>query len=245
VTVSLCNQSGTDTKIAAYQASACPGFSPLACNDDFCAAAGPSQINFSATAGVTYMIQIGLWPGEVPGSGTFTITTGCQPPVGALFCLGDGQAPTTACPCGNHSPTADGAGCLSSLGVGGRLRATGNPSITDDGDGTASVTLLGNQMPNSSCLYFQGTTRHNGGNGAAFGDGLRCAGGSIIRLDTEANVSGASQYPNPTQPTPISIRGNVTSPGTRTYQAWYRNAANFCTAATFNLSNGLEITWGV
>jgi hypothetical protein len=32
-------------------------------------------------------------------------------------------------------------------------------------------------------------------------------------------------------------------PGVRTYQAWYRNAAVFCTASTFNLSNGYSITW--
>jgi hypothetical protein len=24
---------------------------------------------------------------------------------------------------------------------------------------------------------------------------------------------------------------------------WYRNAAVFCTASTFNLSNGLQVTW--
>ena len=31
---------------------------------------------------------------------------------------------------------------------------------------------------------------------------------------------------------------------TRFYQAWYRNAALFCIAtATFNLSNGLAVTW--
>jgi hypothetical protein len=31
--------------------------------------------------------------------------------------------------------------------------------------------------------------------------------------------------------------------GTREYQCWYRNAAAFCTASTFNLTNGLEILW--
>ena len=42
---------------------------------------------------------------------------------------------------------------------------------------------------------------------------------------------------------PISVRGQVTSPGARYYQVWYRNAAAFCTAATFNLTNGYEVTW--
>ena len=28
------------------------------------------------------------------------------------------------------------------------------------------------------------------------------------------------------------------------YQTYYRNAAAFCTASTFNLTNGLQVTWG-
>jgi hypothetical protein len=36
----------------------------------------------------------------------------------------------------------------------------------------------------------------------------------------------------------------VTAAGTRTYQVWYRNAAAFCTASTFNLTNGWRTTWG-
>jgi hypothetical protein len=27
------------------------------------------------------------------------------------------------------------------------------------------------------------------------------------------------------------------------YQLWYRNAAAFCTPSTFNLTNGLDVTW--
>jgi hypothetical protein len=27
------------------------------------------------------------------------------------------------------------------------------------------------------------------------------------------------------------------------YQVWYRNASAFCTPATFNLTNGLRVTW--
>jgi hypothetical protein len=39
------------------------------------------------------------------------------------------------------------------------------------------------------------------------------------------------------------VRGAVTSPGTRSYQVWYRNAAAFCTPSTFNLTNGTSIVW--
>jgi hypothetical protein len=155
--------------------------------------------------------------------------------IGTSFCKGDGSG--TACPCGNSAPSGTNSGCLSSLGVGGTLVATGVASIAND-----SVTLVGTNMPNSSALYFQGTTQQSGGAGAPFGDGLRCASGTIVRLGTTTNVGGASQYPFGTAPH-VSVKGAVTSPGTRTYQVWYRNAASFCTVSTFNLTNGLELSW--
>jgi len=155
--------------------------------------------------------------------------------IGTLFCAGDGSG--TACPCGNASAPGDNVGCLHSLGSGGKLRATGIASI-----GADTVLLSGSQMPNSSALYFQGLNQQGGGAGNVFGDGLRCAGGTILRLGTKLNAGGSSQYPDVGDP-PVSVRGGVTSPGTRTYQVWYRNAASFCTPATFNLTNGLELTW--
>jgi hypothetical protein len=40
------------------------------------------------------------------------------------------------------------------------------------------------------------------------------------------------------------VRGAVTTAGSvRNYQVWYRNAAAFCTPSTFNLTNGLSVTW--
>src|SRR6185436_9868153 len=130
-----------------------------------------------------------------------------------------------------------GEGCLSSLGVGGKLRGTGNANLSAD-----TAVLHGEQMPNAPCLYFQGTTQIAGGAGTAFGDGLRCAGGSIIRLGTKTNAGGGSEYPDTGDPT-LSVRGQVLAPGLRVYQTWYRNAAAFCTSATFNLTNSLAITW--
>jgi hypothetical protein len=100
-------------------------------------------------------------------------------------------------------------------------------------------------MPNSSCLYFQGTVQQSGGLGAPFGDGLRCVAGSVIRLGTKTNASGASQYPA-LGDLSISVKGLIPAGGaTRHYQCWYRNAALFCVAtATFNLTNGITIPWG-
>jgi uncharacterized membrane protein len=155
--------------------------------------------------------------------------------IGTSYCSGDGTA--TPCPCGNVGGA--GRGCGNSVDpTGARLIATGAASLAAD-----SVVLRGSGMPNSSALYFQGTGQQSSGAGSVFGDGLRCAAGIVIRLGTKANVSGASQYPAAGDPS-VSVRGLVTLPGTRDYQIWYRNAAAFCTAATYNLSNGLEIIWG-
>ncbi|MBL8862575.1 MAG: hypothetical protein JNK02_11255 [Planctomycetes bacterium] len=151
------------------------------------------------------------------------------------FCFGDGSG--AACPCGNVSSPAARAGCTHSLGQAGTLRAIGVASLSAD-----ALVLEGSAMPNSSALYFQGTTQQAGGAGAPFGDGLRCAGGTMTRLTTALNASGASQFPGAGDPA-VSVRGLVGAPGTRTYQIWYRNAASFCTPDTFNLTNGVLVTW--
>ena len=76
-----------------------------------------------------------------------------------------------------------------------------------------------------------------------FGDGLRCAGGAVTRLATKQAVSNLATYPAAGD-APVSVRGAVPpAGGVRTHQAWYRNAANYCTPSTFNLSNGWQVTW--
>jgi hypothetical protein len=151
----------------------------------------------------------------------------------ASYCSGDGSG--TACPCANSGSA--GNGCASSVSTAGaHLAAGGSPSIGSD-----TLVLTGTLMPNSSALYFQGTARVNAGLGAMFGDGLRCAGGTIIRLGTKTNAGGTSSYPSGS--TPISVKGANSAGALRDYQCWYRNAAAFCTASTFNLTNAVEVTW--
>ncbi len=160
---------------------------------------------------------------------------------GTVFCEGSAANPTPGCPCANNSASGAGLGCLNSFGVGASLRGTGTPSISGD-----TVLLSAGNLPAASVLFFQGTTQQNGGAGSQFGDGLRCAGGTIIRLKTytATGTPGAatSTYPQAGDPS-VSVRGGVTTAGTRTYQAWYRNSAAFCTPSVFNLSNGFEIAW--
>jgi hypothetical protein len=158
-----------------------------------------------------------------------------QPATTSLYCFGDGTG--TACPCANTSAAADKEGCLHSLGTGGRLRTSGIARITED-----TFRLDGSRMPNSSALYFQGTTQANGGAGAVFGDGLRCVAGGVVRLGTQTNVNGASIYPE-VGDTAVSVASALTAGATRNYQVWFRNAAAFCNAETFNLTNGASVVW--
>jgi hypothetical protein len=155
------------------------------------------------------------------------------------FCSGDGSA--APCPCGNSG--FPGHGCDNSLATGGaRLRVTSGSLSSVSAD---TIELNASGLPATApLLYFQGTSQLSGGFGAAFGDGLRCAGGSAVRLATKIASGGASSFPAAGDP-PVSVRGMVPpGGGTRTYQVWYRNAAAFCTPSSFNLSNGVQLVWG-
>src|SRR5256885_1187313 len=102
---------------------------------------------------------------------TLALSAGASTEPGTPFCIGDGAPDHVACPCHNNSTSVDEVGCLNSLGIGARLRASGTASVSND-----TMTLLGSQMPSDSAgLYFQGTMEQGGGNGTQFGDGLRCA----------------------------------------------------------------------
>jgi hypothetical protein len=150
------------------------------------------------------------------------------------YCFGDGSG--SACPCSNSGST--GNGCANSVvPSGGHLTSMGATSVAND-----TFVLVGNGMPNSTALYLQGTTQWNGGNGTVLGDGLRCVGGSLIRLGAKTNSSNGSMYPQ-SGDLPISQRGALPlGGGTRMYQAWYRNPGGPCGTGT-NLTNGIQVTW--
>lgn len=157
----------------------------------------------------------------------------------ASFCSGDGTA--TPCPCGNVG--ASGAGCANSIDANGaRLTAVGNPYVDAD---TFRLVVTG-LPPSPPVFYRQATDPSNGGMGVAFGDGLLCFSGSLIRLGTRTATSGASSFGFGNQADPlISVRGLIPGPGTmRVYQATYRNAQPFCTPDTNNTTNALAVVWG-
>jgi hypothetical protein len=168
-----------------------------------------------------------------------TLDSDCGSSPSTTFCAGDGTG--TACPCGNTGQS--GRGCDNSLSTGGGLLdATGFPSVLDDSVRLTASSLL----PGTSVLFFQGTSAVAGGAGAAFGDGLRCVGGSVERLgifvaDSSGQVSMG--YGVPMSPG-VAAAGVIPAGGQlRYYQLWYRNAAPFCQPQGYNLTNGIALSW--
>ncbi len=153
---------------------------------------------------------------------------------GHPFCPGDGSG--ALCPCGNFG--AAGEGCATSNGAGGLLLAGGTADAVAD-DLTFQAQHL---LPNQPALLFAAANAVNGGLGVPFGDGLRCAGGSVKRLGVVIpNASGEASW-GP------GLNGGAGalqwwSPGdTRRFQAWFRDPPGPC-GTGFNLSNGYEVTF--
>jgi hypothetical protein len=148
------------------------------------------------------------------------------------FCTGD-MVGVDCLGCGNNG--AAGRGCAnSSFAGGGLLVNSGISSISAD-----SMTLKASDIPGPG-LFFQST-----GTGliSPFGDGMLCASVGIVRMGVVfPDGFGVATYPGGLTPAPISSFG--ATPGSpRHYQCWYRDAVAFCTAATFNTSNGVSLTW--
>ncbi len=148
------------------------------------------------------------------------------------FCSGDGSG--TLCPCGNGA--AAGEGCANSSGVGGKLSATGTPSVALDDMVLHAAQLL----PGQPGLLFAGNNAVAGGAGAIFGDGLRCAGGALARLGVRLpNALGAASWgPG------LGASGGWSAGQVRRFQIWYRDPVGSPCGSGFNLSNGLEVTFG-
>lgn len=209
----------------------CGSPTAIACSDDFCAFL--SSVVIQAVAGVEYEIDVGVfWYDQEIVHGQLSIgPTGVS---GTGFCFGDGSG--TACPCNNTGNS--GRGCGNNVEPrGAHLTSSGVASVGSD-----TIRLGATGMPNAAALFFQGGTRVANGNGAAFGDGLSCVGGPIVRLGVVPVSGGSAYYPRPGN-LPVSVRGMVSAGDVRHYQAWYRDAQSWCTPATFNYTQARTLTW--
>lgn len=173
------------------------------------------------------------WSESAPGADDAYCGAYYEPEHYGSYCLGDGSYGN--CPCSNFGST--GGGCANSLTGGGVLAPVAYAFVSAD-----SFALTVSDLPSSvPCLFFQGTAAS--APGTAFGDGLRCASGTIVRIGNKTTSGGVATYPEAGD-LPVSVRGNIPVGGAqRYYQCWYRNAASFCTSATFNTTNGVSVRW--
>jgi hypothetical protein len=163
------------------------------------------------------------------------------------FCSGDGSLPT-ACPCVApntvpNPPAAPGHGCANSQNLNGALLSASGTLSPETLQFTAFVSS--NYL--SFGLLLKGDANAPGG--IASSDGVRCVDGQLIRFGAHfAGTNGAPQgywtYPNTVQTNPVSVQTAQTPGQTAYYQFFYRNTApNFCTSATTNWSNGVQVDW--
>ena len=179
---------------------------------------------------------VGLWNDKKLGGGSggvggFFVEYSDVSTAG-IYCSGDSSNPI-GCPCGNIGSPEEG--CANGTGLGGKLRSNGSSSVS-----AGDLVLTSSQLiPSQPGLYFQGNNAINSGDGSLFGDGLRCAGGGVIRLQVRFSDSTGSSSTNIN----LSAAGGALAGDTKRYQIWYRDPASSPCGALFNLSNGLEITF--
>ncbi len=160
------------------------------------------------------------------------------------FCDGGGGG--TQCPCANHNdgsaPDGLASGCKNSRPnfTGAMLRCSGFPSTLMGPPSGGGLGLVASNGPSlQPILFFQGVHQTNGGNGHSFGDGLRCAGGSIRRLQIRIfDHSGLAETT-----VDIAAQGQVVPGSTYYYQGWYRDPGGPC-GVGLNFTNGVAVLWG-
>jgi hypothetical protein len=192
----------------------------------------------TAARGGPLMRYMGTWTQQVTGNndiygGLFEpalIVPYCQP----------GSEGVATCPC-NNPPQTPG-GCNNSIGTGGAvLSVTGYPSLSGD----TLVLAQAGELPNSLSIFLQGAANISGG--TTFGDGVRCAGGSLKRLFAHNASSGSVSAPIGSDAS-VSVRSaalgdTIHACQLRYYQVYYRDAnLSFCSGG-FNVGNGARVVW--
>ena len=159
---------------------------------------------------------------------------------GIPFCFGDGTV--DPCPCFNDG--GPGRGCANSgAGSTGALLQSSGTTVPD----TVVLSASG-ERPTALSIFLQGDVRLT--RPVAFGDGLRCAAGSLKRLSVKNAVGGVATYPESGDPS-VSARSAalgdpIPSGALRVYQTYYRDAnTGFCPnpGSTFNATQAIQLAW--
>ena len=187
---------------------------------------------------VSWVTQAVLLPGDVNSSAdVYLLDLGSVQPAQTSFCSGDGSS--GPCPCGNAGQP--GTGCAHSQGAAARLAAYGT-TVPE-----RVVLAVHGELSDALTVFLQGSATVPA---SPFGDGLRCIGGELLRLNVTNASNGDAYYPACPFPASILARsaelGDPIAPGaTRYYMTYFRDpSAVFCPAGgTFNASNAIALTW--
>ncbi len=163
----------------------------------------------------------------------------------ALLCEPWGGG-VVACPCSNPAAGA-GRGCDNSSGTGGAsLSSVGDPSLSAD---TLSFSAQG-EKPTATSVLLQGSSVL--AQGSVFGQGVRCVGGTLKRIQLQAASGGVVSMPDfgsgdASTSARSAALGDSIAPGqSRWYTIYYRDPVVLGTcpaASTFNCGPTLRVDW--
>ena len=176
------------------------------------------------------------------GRDVFLRDRGTQAP-GSDLCL-PGSAGVLACPCGNPSTNSPG-GCDNSAATGGaQLLASGTASIAAD---TLAFDTQG-ETNGAFSVLLQGSAELPAG--VVFGQGVRCVGGTLLRMYASSAPGGALHVPAAGDASVSARAAALGSPiaglALRWYQIYYRDnvVLGGCPAASsFNATQALRVLW--
>lgn len=164
---------------------------------------------------------------------------------GTEVCNGDGgETPgCTSCPCGNDAPPGTVGGCLNGAVRSARLSGSGVPSagadsmrFTLEGASSSSFAVL---VSAADLLPAVGPCPPGAGVTSVFFDGLRCAGGGLVRHGTRATdalgATTAGWGPG------LLAQGGFGAGETRSYQVIYRTAPGEQCGTGQNTSQALVV----
>ncbi len=220
---------GTGALLGSFPTGVSGGFEALALHPDGTLYAGGEQSN-----SLSRFSKLGAFLGDVPLTMNGTngwlafISIDDGDAIGVPYCFGDSW-----CPCLNTA--AAGEGCLNGSGAGAVLSGMGALSVAQGSLAFGAAQL----PPHQPALLFAADNMIAGGAGVSFGDGLRCAGGNVLRLGVvSSSATGDASW----GPGLVAASGWVAG-DVRRFQVWYRDPVGTQCGSAFNLSNGVEISF--
>lgn len=182
------------------------------------------------------------------------LQTNPNPLVATELCDGDGgDSPgCTPCPCANDAPASTTGGCLNGAGTSARLVPGAGSSIVF---GNLRFDVVGANVNTSvrlasadNALPAAGTCPAGSGIASSLLDGLRCAGGSLVRhgvRGTDAAGNSVNPWGPPGQNPPLGIaaQGGFVVGQTRVFQAFYREDPALSCGTGQNTTNAVAVTF--